>query len=246
MHPVVTLIAAALVAGCSPSEQQKAQWAKEKRLHCLEHYCEGDRPPQVAPEMVVQKLNGEWYVAPREYFGGFGQAGFEWWEHKPLRPSAKRPVALQADVSAGKGYDYAVEIFFIGRQRWIDSNEARPWDHDWWGGRVAELEAKGLRMERVELNPELERVRFFRTDGTPYEQIYYLATGRQRIRGSGAPVLACNVSAKPHPNDSCSGGDYWQPDVFARYRFRTRHAHDWPAIHDEIVRVLNLAHKAHP
>jgi hypothetical protein len=101
-------------------------------------------------------------------------------------------------------------------------------------------------MEREVLNRGLERVRFIQTDGTPHDQIYYLATGRQQIRGSGVPVLACGVSAKQHLDDTCSGGDYWQPDVFARYRLRARHAPDWPSIHQEIVRVLNLAHKVQP
>jgi hypothetical protein len=243
--PLFALLATALLAACGPSEQQKAKWAEERRVHCLDHICEGDRPPKVSSGQVVQKLHGEWYVAPREYFGGFGQATFWWWEHKP-HSSKNLPGALQAEVLAGNRDGYSVEIFFSGRQHWPDQKAEKPWENNWWQSRMAELQARGFRMERADLSPELERVRFIHADGTPYDNIFFVAIGMHQIRGNGPPVIACSLGAKPDPDDSCSGGDYWQPDVFARYRFNARHAPDWPVIHGEIVRVLSLTHKATP
>jgi len=88
---------ALLLAGCQPSEQQRAKWAEEKRIECLDKLCEGDKPPQPQPGMVSIKLNGQWFVGPEEYFSsGINGASFEWWDHKPLSRSMRRQQKLKS------------------------------------------------------------------------------------------------------------------------------------------------------
>ena len=101
-------------------------------------------------------------------------------------------------------------------------------------------------MELTKLKPGLDLVRFHQPDGKPYPYAHYVATDRQRIRGDGPPVLSCQISTPPYPDDVCTTGEFWQPDVYADFRFNNKHAPDWPAIHEEIVRVLNLSRKAQP
>jgi hypothetical protein len=239
----------ALLAACGPTEQQKAKQAEAKRIECMDKFCPGDIEPKHDPmKYEVLKLHGQWYIGPKEYFStGINGAAFEWWEHKPLPRGERRPPQAQALAEAGKGYDLSIEIFLTGRQRWPKPELERPWEHSNKENRWAELQqTKGLKMERLSLSPVLDVVRFRYPDGKPYDYTYYVATTRQRIRGSGPPVLSCLVKVPPQPDDFCTSGEFWQPDVYADFRFSAKHAQDWPAIHEEIVRVLSLARGMQP
>jgi hypothetical protein len=239
--PVVTALA---LAACGPNESQKQEIAEKKRIECLDMLCDGDVEPkrEIAKE-VVFKRNGQWYVAPKDYFAaGDGAAGFYWPGRQPLYNAGRSP-----EIQGKKFYDVAVEIFLTGRQRWPEPQVEKPWERvegmpPYW----RELQSRGMTIKRNPVAPNLERVEFTKADGTRDRTVYYVATEQKRLRGNGPPILSCDVSMPPHPHDRCFGGGYWQNDVLADFRFRATHAADWPAIHQEIVRVLNLAKKAQP
>ncbi len=113
-----------------------------------------------------------------------------------------------------------------------------------WENRWNELQAQGMRMEKTKIHPDLEKISFTKNDGNLYRMTYYAAIARKRIGGEGVPVASCDSEA--HEFSRCTAGEFWQPDVYADFRFNAKHAQDWPAIHEEIVRVLSLLKKAQP
>ena len=136
-------------------------------------------------------------------------------------------------------------MFFTGRQFWPTPNVEKPWEVGTWAKKFAPLQAEGLRMQREAISPQLEVVSFFHADGKPYDTTYYVASQQKSMRGDEAPVASCSTDLL-NPNARCSSNEFWQSNVYADFRFRAKHAPDWPAIHQEIIRVLNLAHKVPP
>lgn len=62
-----------LLAACEPSKEKQAQLAEEKRVECLDKFCEGDVVPRrdFAKDGLL-KLNGQWYLGPKEYLAVVG------------------------------------------------------------------------------------------------------------------------------------------------------------------------------
>lgn len=245
------LCTCAFLAACGPSEEKKALFAEKKRVDCLDKICEGDVVPRhdTVKEFAF-KVNGEWFIGPREYGGYGGSFAFFWPSKVPAkRANAERQAPEFIPSAAGRNsnfYDVGIEIFLTGRQRWPTPKVEKPWDNSSWDRHFGELQVQGLRMERATLKAGLDLVRFRQPDGKPHNYSYYVATDQQRIRGSGPPVLSCLAGTPPRPDDFCTSGEFWQPDVYADFRFNIKHASDWPAIYQEIVRVLNLSRKAQP
>ncbi len=236
------VVATALgITACGPSENQKQQLAEKKRIECLDQFCEGDVEPKrdMAAETAL-KLHGQWYIAPKYYYStGMNGAAFYW-------PSKKNREDVPSNERAVP-FANTVEILLTGRQRWSMPSAATPWKEAGWEGRFKALQQQGLRIERKQLRPELERIRFFDSQGLQYRHEYYLATQQRKIRGDGAPGVACDhPDDRPNALPRCTGGDFWQEDVYADFRFHAKHATNWPAIHQEIVRILSLAKKVQP
>lgn len=233
-----------VLTACGPSEKQLAERAEAARIDCLDKICPGNG--EVTPKFdytkdALLKLNGEWYVGPKEYFSsGHNGAVFYWPSKQPGFKGGAYPEEKQ------KFYEKSIEIFLTGRHRWPTPNVEKPWEGATWAKRISRMESEGYQTERTKLNPSLELVRFRFPDGKTYSTNFYVATEERRVRGGEPPVLACDVSTPPHPQDSCTAGEYWQADVYADFRFRAKHASDWPEIHQEIIRVLNLANKVQP
>jgi hypothetical protein len=245
----ICILALGLLTACEPSKEKKAQWAEEKRVECLDKFCEGDKPPKPPVGSVIMKFNGQLYLAPKEYFStGINGASFNWWEHKPVSSSASIPAEMQALYARGKADEVSIVIFLTGRARWPDPAVERPWERETSESYFEEFLKKGYRIERQVIRPELEIVRFYDTSDKPYRHVFYVATQRKRIRGSGPPILGCDPLPSPNLSGhaTCTAGEYWQHDVYADFRISASHAQDWPAIHEEIVRVLNLAQKVNP
>jgi hypothetical protein len=234
------LIGAAAVAAASelPGDGK----AKALRADCIDKVCPGDKEPQhnTATETAL-KLNGQWFLAPKEYFTS-DSAAFYWPQKLPAYAAGDFPAEI-------KGHDFSevsVQIFFTGRGRWTKPTVARPWAAQSWEARFADLQRLGLRMERVQMRPDLERIRFFDRVGKQYRHEYWLATNQQRILGDGPPGISCDLYPGPRTGSRprCTGGMFWQKDVYADFRFHAKHASDWPAIHQEMMRVLGFARRA--
>ncbi len=229
-----TVIAAAALLACSPSEQQKAQRAEERRIACLDKRCEGDVvPPRDYLKEEALKLNGQWFIGPSEYFStGINGASFEWWDHRPLRPSEPRPAGAQAIAVAGNGYDIAIEVFM----RAHDGVMHGPSQYQY----LQAAQDQGRLLERSQLRPGLElwRVRDD-TSGLPTTAWYVASNLRD---GDGEPpVLGCDD--RDPKFDRCSMAFTWRPGIAVRLRFRGRHGADWPEIYQEVTRVLSLLRK---
>ena len=230
------------LTACDPFEKQRAEQAEKTRIECLDKLCYGDVLPVKIPNTAIFKLNGQWYVGPNEYYTSSGPRGFIWWQHQPLSSGSTQPPELETLIADGKGYDVSIEIFFTGRQRWPTPNVEKPWEAGTWVKEFDRIQAEGLRMQWKTVTPQLDIVSFSYANGKAYDTTYYVASQQKNIRGGEAPVAICR-SDKLNPNARCFASAFWQDDVLADFRFRAKHAQDWPAIHQEIIRTLNLAKK---
>jgi hypothetical protein len=229
----VWLIALTLLAACGPSEKQKAVLAEKKRVECLDKLCDGDVPPKYDPlQDTTLKLNGKWFIGPREYFSNeLNGASFEWWEHKPLSSSARRPPEAQALALAGRGYDFSIEVFLRS-----DNFPLAP--H---GYRLIEYaETNGLIAERKTLRAGLDAIRMRHVIGPRGFYIdhvtYYVASNLVGTDGL-PPVATCDNLR----TDGGGGtGFLWAPGVWAGTRMNQKHCVDWPEIYLETVRILQL------
>lgn len=223
-----------LATGCEQSAQEKAKWAEEKRIDCLNKVCEGDKPPQPnTAESTVLKLNGEWFVGPAEYFSsGINGASFMWWEHRPLSRQMSLPSDLLAMAAEGKADEFSIVIFLRhhdGRPRGPDRYE-----------RLRQAEREGRVLSKETPRPGLEVWRV----NEPKRSLpgaWYVATGFIAADPNGA-VLWCEDENPAY--DTCTTGFTWRPGIAADMRFRGRHGSDWPEIYHETRRILNLLKKA--
>jgi hypothetical protein len=205
--------------------------AEQKRLECLDKFCEGDVEPKrdIANEVAL-KLNGQWYVGPREYFStGKNGGGFYWPSRHPMFKGGEYPEGSQ-DFPVK-----AIEIF-------LRSNTIPPEPR---GYKLIELaEASGWVASRTTLRPGLDAITMKHVIGPRGQYIdhvtYYVATQLKGVDGL-PPVATC---AHVHPNDSGGTGFMWQPGIWAGTRMNQKHCADWPEIFQEVTRVLQLLRKA--
>lgn len=240
MKTIKFLILSALLSmiGCQPSEQDKARFAEDKRLECLDKICDGDseRAPkydQRAQELI--KRYGQFYLGPKEYATS-GRILFHWPSKTPGYRGGDFPEKSK------DFYAHSIEVFLTGRHRWPEPNAVEAWKGKGWEVRFEELQNKGYKIERAQVRPDLEIVRFTDPQGKPHDRIYYLASQQKKLRGEGRPGVSCDQSDRDRL--TCTGGVFWQEDVYADFRFHGKHGHDWPAINEEITRILNLVQKA--
>lgn len=81
------MVASVFLVACGPSTKDKARIAEEKRVECLDKFCEGDTPPQTRFDEVAIKLNGQWFIAPRAYSKGLSGLAFYWPSREPVTSS---------------------------------------------------------------------------------------------------------------------------------------------------------------
>lgn len=223
------------LAACGPSEQRKAELAEKKRIECLSKKCEGEVEPKHDPSTeVALKLNGQWFIGPREYFStGTRGASFEWWDHKPISSAMKRPPEAQSLAIEGKGYDFSVEVFLrtktttpLGPSRYQALLDAES------QGRVISKRSSKTGLEVWHVRDQIK--------GMP-PAIWYVATGLKDTEGL-PPVLGCDNQEPKF--DRCTMAFMWRPGIAADVRFRAIHGPDWPEIYLEITRILQLLRKA--
>ncbi len=225
-----------LVTACGPKEQQKAKFAEEKRIECLDKICPGDvAPTHDQLREFALKLNGQWFVAPRAYGGYGGSFAFFWPSKTPARMAGADKMAPEfIPSSAGvlsNFYDVGIEIF-------LRSNPLPPSKRSWYQELLA-AEAQGRLISKTSLRPGLEVWRVRKETGKP-GGLLYVATELKGVDGD-PPVLGCDDG--DHKFDRCTTGFRWQPGISADLRFHSRHGRDWPEIYQEAIRVLQLLRK---
>jgi hypothetical protein len=177
---------------------------------------------------VVLKLNGQWYVRPKEYFSGGSGAVFYW-------PSKTPEIGLpggQSYPEKGKPfYDVAIEIF-------LGTPKVSPPGKSMYQT-LLEMDAKGMTLEKKTLRPGLQMWRTREDDRQP--ETWYIATALKEPNGD-LPTIACRGDDPTYYRSNT--GFRWRPDVAASMRVRATHGPDWPEIYLETTRVMNLLRKA--
>lgn len=231
------LLVAALLSACGPSDKQKAQFAEEKRIHCLDHWCEGDvEPKHDTLKEFAFKLNGQWFIGPREY-GGYGGAFAFFWPSKTPRNIGEASKMATEFIPSAAGqnsifYEVAIEIFL----RHHDGVFAGPSRY----ARLKQAEVEGRLVRKEVLNAGLEVWHTQETDGLG-PGLWYVATKYVETDPNGA-VLSCRGNDPKFAR--CVTGFEWRPGIAADLRFRAKHSADWPEIYLETVRVLQQLRKA--
>ncbi len=223
----LSLLLAVHLVGCDgKSSTKKAETAS---MDCMDKSCPGDTLParNQATESAF-KLKGEWYVGPKEYFSnGIPRGGFEWWDHKPIDSSQKRPHEMQMLAEAGKGYQFSIEVFFRSSNPPISDRSLYE--------QLINDERDGRVLEKVHIRPGLELWRTQRREGETGRQ-FYISRASAGLDGFPA-VAACDESGLL---PRCTTGFLWRPGIWIDLRFHSQHANDWPEIHAEVLRVIQL------
>ena len=220
-----------LVMACEPTEQQKAKFAEEKRIECLDKICPGDvAPTHDQLREFALKLNGQWFVAPRAYGGYGGSFAFFWPSKTPARMAGADKMAPEfIPSSAGvlsNFYDVAIEIFL----RHHDGVFSGPSRYE----RLKQAEAQGRLISKELPRDGLEVWHTRETDGLG-PGLWYIATKHVGTDPNGA-VLSCRDGDPKFAR--CVTAFEWRPGIAADMRFRAKHADEWPEIYQEAVRVL--------
>lgn len=229
---IAVLASAFLLAGCDRDEKRR-QWEAQRAKECLDKICEGDIEPKrnMATEVAL-KLNGQWFIGPKEYFSGGSGAVFYW---PSKTPETGRSDGQPYPEQGKPFYDVAIEIF-------LRSNTIPPEPR---GYQLLEIaEAKGWIASRTTLRPGLDAITMKHVIGPRDHYIdhvtYYVATQLKGVDGL-PPVATCSHA---HPNDSGGTGFMWQPGIWAGTRMNQKHCADWPEVFQETTRVLQLLRKA--
>lgn len=225
-----------LLAACGPSEKQKAQLVEQKRIECLDRFCDGDvEPKRDMLNEVAFKLNGKWFIGSTQYGNpNFGPMAF-YWPSKAASGDAAAASKAQEIVRNKVGgvdnfYDVAIEISVSTK---LQTTVARSTYQ-----LLIEEEQQGRVIEKHKVRDGLH---VWKTQNGNIEETWYVATNLKDPSGD-PPVIACR--GKDPTKSRCTGGFLWQPDIAVGLRFRATHGSDWPEIYLEIIRVLKLIRKA--
>lgn len=232
---------AMLLSACEPSQQQRADRVESLRIECLDKICDGDAPPKHdSINEFAFKVNGQWFIAPREYGGYGGDLSFFWPSKTPVNRFGSGQAAPEfRPSSAGISSNfYAVAIEISLRSNTIPA-EPRGFQL------IQHAQAAGWILERRKLRSGLELIRMkpgvVGPRGSRIDHVtYYVAT---EIKGADGlpPVATC---AHDRPEGSGGTGFMWQPGIWVGTRMNQRHCADWPEIYQEITRVLQSVRKA--
>jgi hypothetical protein len=193
------------------------------------------RPKYDTNSEVATKLNGQWFVGPKEYGVISGSLGFFWPSKTPANKEHAEREAPEF-VPSGQGrssnfYDVGIEIF-------LRSNDfpAAPI-----GYQLIELAQKNDWIaSRALLRPGLEQIKMKHVMGPRGYFIdhvtYYVALGKTGSDGL-PPVATCNHDG---PSNAGGTGFMWRPGIWVGTRWNQKHCADLPEIYQEVVRVLSL------
>jgi hypothetical protein len=220
--------AAALLVACGPSEQEKERLAQENRIKCADNLCPGDKPPTGTSGTEILKLDGRWFVGPKEYFSmGSNGSVFYWPSRTPGFRGGSYPEKGQ------DFYDIAVEIFLRSNHNQASGPTRFK--------RLQLAHAEGRVLEKHQVRPGLEVWRVQDEIKSLNQKLWYVATDLKDAN-SEPPILICDDQ---NPNiDNCTMAFMWRPGIAADLRLRAKHGQDWPEIYQEVTRVLALIKEA--
>lgn len=229
-HLLGGLLVALTHSACGPSGRETSLSAAEA---CRDKWCEGDVAPAFdSATQEVLKLNGKWFVGPKEYFSsGRNGAVFYWPSKTPMTGSGS---GIPIPEGAQPFSEIAIEIFL--RSYSIPQGPI--------GYRFIELAVKNdWVLRRQVLRKGLERLEMKHVKGPDGLFIdhttYYVAT--DLIGADGLPpVGTCNHSLR---DGGGGGGFMWKDGIWAGIRMNQKHCADWPEIYQEVSRVMNLLKK---
>jgi len=221
------------MASCEPNRDIQAQLDEQKRVECLNNVCAGDAIP--AHDMHSEfafKINGQWYIGPREYGGYGGALAFFWPSKTPANQEQATKHAPEFRSSASgvnsNFYDVGVEIFLRAHSR--PSTDTSRYQT------LLDAQANGRVLKREVMRPGLE-VWHLRESGGSSLSVWYVATTLRDSNGQ-PPVLGCDAGNAIL--DRCTMAFVWKPGQAVDLRFRASHGPDWPEIYLEVMRVLDL------
>lgn len=224
-HLVVSFVYVLALAGGDAHAKEQVSGAEKPRIECLDKICPGDvEPSRNVATQIALKVNGQWYIAPKEYFStGKNGGGFYWSSRHPMFKGGDYPERDQNFP------DKAIEVF-LGTPRQVVPSMYQQLQ-------VAKRTTSVL--ETKVLRPGLERWRTQEKDRLV--ETWYVATNLKEPNGD-PPTIACRgADLKKY---RCTTGFMWRPNVGANLRFRATHGPDWPEIYQEANRVINLLRKS--
>lgn len=227
------VVVACIITSCKPTpeEQAKEEALRREKIEkeCLNNICSGDKLPQY--DRVAEflfKLNGQIFIAPKEY-GGYGPSlAFLWPSKTPARGKAAAQAPEWPKVQEGRFYDVAIELFFRANPN--PPSGVSQYDM------LVQAEKEGRLVSKKTLRPGLEVWKVRMNDGRP-DGLWYVPTEMKDPKGN-PPILWCNDSNPVH--DRCKAGFRWRAWISADMRFRATHGADWLEIYKETMRVLAL------
>lgn len=225
---------ALLLAACSPSPEDIAKFKEEERLRCLDQLCQGDKlPPYDNLKDDLLKLNGQWFIGTREYFSSsYNGATFYWPSKTSSRPKGDFPEKVL--VVAGKGDMVKVWVFL--RHYPFPKPKTTAYQS------LLDKERQGMLVERF-MSPadDQEIWRVYDDPSRKFVSRYYVAKDlNYALPDAGHPTLGCGDRTEYQEHSNCTAAFIWRDGISADIRVHQRHAYDWPAIYQEIIRVLSL------
>lgn len=221
------LMAVLTLSACGPSGREISLSPAEA---CRDKLCEGDVVPTYDyGTHTALKLNGIWFVGPREYFSAGNNGAIFFWPSKT--PMTGRGPGIRFPEQGQPFSEVGIEIL-------LRSDHIPPEPR---GYKLIELAEKNdwiLRRETLRRGLEVIQMKHVRgPDGYFIDYTsYYVAT---ELRGPDGlpPVGGCNSA----PNIGNGGGGFiWKDGIWAGIRMSPKHCRDWPEIFQEVVRVLSL------
>lgn len=196
-----------------------------KPHECRDKHCEGDVPPTFDPATeVVLKIDGKWYIGPRELFVSGNRAVFYW----PSRTPHTGPRDGSAFPEWGRPFDtVAIEVFLGSPKISAPKSMYQVFE---------EVKRTGTVLGHEHPRPGLEIWRV-KDVGRAHEEVWVLATSAKSPDGD-FPTVSCRNVGTPHAR--CAMGFLWMGSVSVDIRFHGNHAGDWPEIYSEATRILTL------
>lgn len=231
------LLSAMVLGGCKGSAEETAgkteERARQAEKRCANRICPGDAlPVHDQKTEAVFKINGQFYIAPKDYGGLDGSLAFIWPSKTPAnKPGASKEAPEYTSSGPGKVsnfYEVGIEIFL----RHHDGKTYGPKRYE----RLLNAEKEGRVISRTAPRAGLEVWRIPDSRGLG-SKLWYVATEHVAEDPNGA-VLSCEDMNPQF--DRCTTAFRWKPYVSADMRFRAKHGADWPEIYQETIRVLSL------